>query len=147
MGPEPQAVIRDKLTRLAEYIDELAPYLKNPFARHAASKGNQRIVERLAQIIVETASDTNDLLIAEAKGSPASHARASFEQARDLGVIPATLCDRFTVHYVRMRNLILHQYDRQDTRTVFHTSRRLICDARAYAKAVDKHLRRAEPDA
>jgi len=41
-----------------------------------------------------------------------------------------------------MRNLIVHQYDRLDTRTLFHASRRLIQDAKAYITAVQRYLAR-----
>ncbi len=135
-------LIREKLTRLAESVDEISPYVKQPYDRYAGRKGDQRVVERLVQIIVEIASDANDLLIAEARGVPAPHARASFEQVRDLGILPAALAGRFIVRYVRMRNLIVHQYDRLDTRTLFHASRRLIQDAKAYITAVQRYLAR-----
>lgn len=140
MESQQSALIHEKLTRLAEYIEELSPYLAQPYARYVGRRGDQRIVERLAQIIVEMASDTNELLIAEAQGIPALHARASFEQARDLGVLPSALAERFIGRYVRMRNLIVHQYDRLDVRTVFHTSRRLVKDAGAYVVAVRRYL-------
>jgi uncharacterized protein YutE (UPF0331/DUF86 family) len=142
MGPQHRALIREKLTRLAESVDEISPYLKQPYDRYAGRKGDQRIVERLAQIIVEMTSDTNDLLIAEARGAPAPHARASFEHVRALGILPAGLTERFIVRYVRMRNLIVHQYDRLDTRTLFQASRRLITDTRAYIMAVQRYLAR-----
>ena len=66
----------------------------------------------------------------------------SVEQVRDLGILPAALAGRFIVRYVRMRNLIVHQYDRLDTRTLFHASRRLIQDAKAYITAVQRYLAR-----
>ena len=140
MGSQEKTLLLEKLTRLAEYIDELAPYVKLSYTRHAQSKGNQRVVERMAQIIVETTIDANELLIADAKGAPASHARASFQQVREMGVLPAPLADRFIDRYVRMRNLIVHEYDRLDPRTVFHSSQRLVRDARAYVSAVKRYL-------
>lgn len=140
MEPQHRTLIREKLTRLAETVDEISPYVSQPYARYVGRKGDQRIVERLAQVIVEITSDTNDLLIAEAQGAPAPHARASFEQVRDLGILPAALAERFIVRYVRLRNLIVHQYDRLDTRTLFHASRRVIKDAKAYVTAVQRYL-------
>ena len=140
MESQHSALIREKLTRLAESVDEISPYLRQPYARYAGRKGDQRIVERLTQIIVEMASDTNDLLIANARGAPAPHARGSFEQVRDLGILPAALAERFIGRYVRIRNLIVHQYDRLDTRALFLASRRLTTDAKAYITAVQRHL-------
>ena len=140
MGTREKDLIREKLTRLAEYIEEAAPYLKQTYQRHAKRKGDQRIVERLAQIIVETASDINDLLIANAGGAPAPHARASFERLHEIGLLPAPLAERFADRYVRMRNLLVHQYDRLDTRTVFYTSRRLLEDAKEYVATLEQRL-------
>jgi len=140
MGTQEKALIREKLTRLAEYVEELSPYVKQTYSRYAGRKSDQRIVERLAQIIVETAIDTNDLLIADAREAPAAHARASFQQVRDLGILPATLAERFIDRYVRMRNLIVHEYDRLDSQIVFHSSQRLIKDTSAYVAAVTRFL-------
>ena len=140
MGTQEKALIREKLTRLAEYVEELSPYVKQTYSRYAGRKSDQRIVERLAQIIVETTIDTNDLLIADARDAPAPHARASFQQVRDLGILPAALAETFIDRYVRMLNLIVHEYDRLDKRTVFHSSQRLIKDARGYVAAVTRFL-------
>jgi len=140
MGTQEKTLIREKLNRLIEYVDELSPYVKQTYSRYAGRKGDQRIVERLAQIIVETTIDTNDLLIADARDAPAPHARASFQQVRDLGILSAALADRFIDRYVRMRNLIVHEYDRLDRQTVFHASQRLIKDASAYVAAVTRFL-------
>jgi len=140
MGTQEKALIREKLTRLAEYVEELSPYVKQTYSRYAGRKGDQRIVERLAQIIVETTIDTNDLLIADAGDTPAHHARASFQQVRDLGILPAALAERFIDRYVRLRNLIVHEYDRLDRQTVFHSSQRLIKDAKEYVPAVMRYL-------
>ncbi len=140
MGTGEAALIREKLTRLTEYIDELTPYVQQPYARYARSRAEQRIVERVAQIIIETIIDTNELLIAAAGRAPAPHARASFEQVREMGALPAALAERFIDRYVRMRNLIVHQYDRLDARTVFHSSQRLIRDAKTYVTAVNRYI-------
>ena len=49
MGSQEKTLLLEKLTRLAEYIDELAPYVKLSYTRHAQSKGNQRVVENDAR--------------------------------------------------------------------------------------------------
>jgi len=132
-------LIRQKLTNLTAYVDELAPYLLVSYREYREMSGRQRIVERLAQVIVECAIDTNGMLLIDAGQPPARSARQSFEAIHRLGIIDEHLLSRFQ-RYVGMRNRIVHDYDRLDSRILFHSAQRLLDDARVYVVQVHGYL-------
>jgi uncharacterized protein YutE (UPF0331/DUF86 family) len=138
-------LVRRKLTNLTAYLDELAPYLTITYPEYRERPGQRRIVERLAQVIVECAIDVNGLLLSGTGQPPAQSARQSFEVAHRLGVIDEHLSSSFQRH-VGMRNRIVHDYDRLDNRLLFYAARRLQDDARAYVVQVYGYIEACEGD-
>lgn len=143
MDTEHIHLIRQKLTNLIAYVDELAPYLAPPYQTYQKAPGRRRIVERLAQVIVECAIDTNGMLLVDAGQRPAQSARQSFDAIHQLDIVDKHLLSRFR-RYVGMRNRIVHDYDRLDDHTLFHSARRLLDDARSYVVQVHNYLEASE---
>jgi len=135
-----ERLIRQKLANIASYIEELAPYLDEPLSDYLAQPGRRRIVERLAQIIIESAIDTNNLLIVSLGGMAIPTARQSFEAVHRLQIIDDYLLTRFRRTYIGFRNRIVHDYDVLDSRIVYATVRRLLGDARKYVETVYSYL-------
>jgi uncharacterized protein YutE (UPF0331/DUF86 family) len=133
-------LIQQKLMNMDSYIEELEPYLESSLEEYLEKPGQRRIVERLAQVIIESAIDTNNLVIAASGGAPASSARESFAAVHALGVIEDHLLTRFRQTYVGLRNRIVHDYDVLDNRVVYLTARRLLEDARKYVGSVYRYL-------
>lgn len=139
MDTQQAHLIRRKLVNLTAYVNELSPYLDVSYQEHRERPGNRRIVERLAQVIVECAIDVNGMLLLGAGQSPAQSAGQSFEAVHELGIIDEHLLSRFR-RYVGMRNRIVHDYDRLDNRTLFYSARRLLDDARVYVVQIHGYL-------
>jgi len=133
-------LVEPKLANMDSYIEELAPYLEGSFELYSQALGRRRIVERLAHIIIESAIDTNNLLLLAQSICPAPTARASFEALYRQGAIDEHLLERFRQTYVRLANRIEHDYDVLDNRIVFYTARRLLGDARSYITALQGYL-------
>jgi len=133
-------LIQQKLMNMDSYIEELEPYLESSLEEYLKKPGQRRIVERLAQVIIESAIDTNNLLIVASGGAPASTARESFATVHMLGIIDDHLLTRFRQTYVGLRNRIVHDYDVLDNRVVHLTARRLLEDARKYMGSVYHYL-------
>jgi len=133
-------LIQQKLINMDSYIEELGPYLESPLEEYLEKPALRRIVERLVQIIIESAIDTNNLLIVASGGVPASTARESFAAVHELGVIDDDLLTRFRQTYIGLRNRIVHDYDVLDNRLVYFTARRLTADARKYVGSVYSYL-------
>ena len=94
----------------------------------------------MAQVIIESAIDTNNLVIVASGGAPASTARESFAAVHALGVIDDHLLTRFRQTYVGLRNRIVHDYDVLDNRVVYLTAKWLLKDARKYVGSVYRYL-------
>ncbi len=139
MDTQQAHLIRRKLVNLTAYVNELSPYLDVLYQEHRERPGNRRIVERLAQVIVECAIDVNGMLLIGAGQLPAQSARQSFEAVHELGIIDEHLLSHFR-RYVGMRNRIVHDYDRLDNRTLFYSARRLLDDARVYVVQIHGYL-------
>lgn len=133
-------LIQQKLINMDRYIEELGPYLESSLEEYLDKPGLRRIVERLAQVIIESAIDTNNLLIVASGGVPASTARESFAAIHALGVIDEYLLTRFHETYIGLRNRIVHDYDVLDNRVVYFTARRLMDDARKYVGSVYRYF-------
>jgi len=136
----PNDTLRDiivrKLTTMASYLDELKKYLSEAAANELPTRVAQRLVERMAQLVIECAVDTNQLLLDLLGAPPAGSARESFAELQLRGVLDDYLARGFQQTYVGMRNRIIHDYERLDSRIVFHTSRRLLDDGEAYINTV-----------
>ena len=128
-------LIEVKLATLEDYLNELAPHLDATETAYLNSRNERRIVERLAQVIVDSAIEANFLLSQRfAEEVPATE-RQSFEEAHALGAIDAHLLDRFQRH-VGFRNRIVGDFDVLDNRLVYTVSQRLLNDARVYVQSV-----------
>ena len=133
-------LIQQKLVNMDSYIEELGPYLESSLEEYLEKPGQRRVVERLAQVIIESAIDTNNLLIVASGDAPASTARESFAAVHTLGIIDSYLLTRFRQTYVGLRNRIVHNYDVLDNRVVYLTAGRLMEDARKYVGSVYRYL-------
>ena len=139
-------LIEVKLATLEDYLNELAPHLDASEEAYLRSRNERRIVERLAQVVVDSAVEVNVLLIERyAEDVPASE-RQSFEEMHILGAIDAHLLDRFQRH-VGFRNRIVGDFDVLDNRMVFSVAKRLLDDARAYVRSVQHFMLLREGEA
>ena len=139
MSVDYDCLIKQKLTGMASYIEELTPYLQVPVKRYLEDSGRRRIVERLAQVIIESAIDINGLLIERAGNVPPATAYRSFDSVNELGAIDDQLTARFH-RYVGLRNRIVHDYDVLDSKIVYYSAKRLLDDAKQYIGSVYAYL-------
>lgn len=104
-----EELIRRKLTHLSSYLDELNAYASVDPADYALAGGPRRAVERLIQLVVETAVDINVHVVTEIEGSPSPDYRASFPAAARCGAIPFDLAERLAPA-AGLRNVLVHDY-------------------------------------
>lgn len=128
-------LVQQKLANQKSYLVELAPYVDLEYADYQSRPGYNRIVERLVQIIVESAIDINEKIIEAMNEPPPASARESFEVIKRLGVIDDTAATVFQT-YVGLRNRIVHAYEKLDNHIVYFNAKRLLQDAARYITAV-----------
>ncbi|HXF73416.1 MAG TPA: DUF86 domain-containing protein [Actinomycetota bacterium] len=128
-------IVRRKLSHLDGYLDELERYRDVDLETYLAAGGPRRAVERLIQLIVETAADINVHVATELEGRPPSDYRASFHAAARIGLIPPALAERLAPS-AGLRNALVHEYATIDDARV-HASIPLVLDGfREYARSV-----------
>jgi uncharacterized protein YutE (UPF0331/DUF86 family) len=134
-------IVRRKLAHLDRYLGELEAHRRIGLEEYLAAAGPRRAVERLIQLIVETAIDINVHVATELEGQPPTDYRRSFSAAARLGLLPPDLAERLAPA-AGLRNALVHDYaDIDDARV--HAAIPLVLDGfREYAHAVQAWLDR-----
>lgn len=136
------AVIQDKLTRMAAYLQELEPlgrrssldeYRTNSLVKHSA--------ERLIELIVEAAVDINGLLVTLAGSPPPRDYYASFLAVGRLHVYPEKLGKQLA-RTAGLRNRLAHEYETIDDAIVHQNVRRFPTLYRPYIRSVSRYVGR-----
>lgn len=134
-------IVRRKLAHLDRYLGELEAHRGLALGEYVAPGGPRRTVERLIQLIVETAADINVHVVTELEGQPPTDHRGSFSAAARLGLIPADLAQRLAPS-AGLRKALVHDYADIDEARV-HAAIPLVLDGfRGYARAVQAWLDR-----
>ncbi|MDE3087895.1 MAG: DUF86 domain-containing protein [Chloroflexota bacterium] len=136
MKPADRNLILEKLVSLNQYSTELESNLQIPLKRFLAEQVRQRAVERLFQIVVECATDTNTLLLVAMNQTPANSARESYQAIGELGGLDNAMTKRFREQYVPKRNFIVHLYEKVEPRDLYYSAHRLVRDVREYAEQI-----------
>lgn len=137
-------VVRRKLTQLHRYLDELEAFRDVSLDAYQAPDGPRRAVERLLQLIVEVAVDTNVHIVTEMEGAPPPDYRSSFSAAARHGVFPAELGERLAPS-AGLRNILVHEYGDvrdEDVHSAIHPA---LDDFREFAHLVREWLERSHP--
>src|SRR5207247_249079 len=93
--PRHRALLQRKLGSLAAYLDELEATMPATLEPYTAQTIIRRAVERLVQLVVESAADAADLLLAEEGRTVGEAARDVFEALHPAGIIGDDLRRRF----------------------------------------------------
>lgn len=141
------AVIRDKLTRMGHYLQELEAlgrrytledYCTSPLVKHSA--------ERVIELIVEAAVDINGLIVTLAGLPPPKDYYASFLELGRQRVYPWTFGKQLA-STAGLRNRLAHEYETIKDPLVYRNVKRLPSLYRRYVACVQAHLQRRQPAA
>jgi len=131
-----RATIERKLALLVAYTDELRPLVQPEKDAPAPSNVARRAIERLIQVVVEVATDVNELVVVALGRPQPQTSREGFRAMVTAGVLPEKAVQRFITSYVGLRNRIVHDYDTLDAELVLQAARRLLSDAVAYGRLI-----------
>lgn len=138
--------IEQKLTALAEYLDELEQISQYSYQEYKANFQIKRTVERLIQLVVECATDINGLLITGLGEVPPRDYFSSFIALGDLGVLPTGFADTLAPT-TAIRNRLVHEYETVDERLVYAGVKPILEEFTQYAELVSKYLKETEYEA
>ncbi len=105
-------VIKSKLSAISQYYEELIPYLEK-YRAGDISLTDPRIfvVERLFQLIADTAIDINTHIIARKKFEPSEDYEGTFRILGLHGIIPLDLAEKISGS-IGLRNRMVHGYEK-----------------------------------
>ena len=139
-----RSVIRDKLTRMGGYVQELEPlgrqysvdeYCANGLVKHTG--------ERLIELIVEAAVDINGLLVTLRGLPPPRDYYASFLELGRQGVYPWAFGKQLA-STAGLRNRLAHEYETIKDPLVYRNVRTMPALYRRYIAAVRRYLERPQ---
>ncbi len=135
-----QILIEEKLNSTKKFMLELAPFLRVSRQQFEREIWRQRVVERLTQIVVECAIDTNALLVQALNLPTPQHAKESFQILNQQGALDDVIMKRYVDKYVGLRNVIVHLYEKVEARSLYYSAHRLLKDADVYIEQIQKFL-------
>ena len=106
-----QEEIKKKIEAIRAYLDEIKPLAAPVSGLILQDKVKVRAIERLYQLIVDEAVDTNMLIISDSTiASPESY-RSTFYGLSELKVLDYNFVVRIS-ESVKLRNQIVHEYEK-----------------------------------
>ncbi len=132
------ALLGDKLTSLAGYLEELESLLPDEEDAYLSDLRTRRAVERLIQLVVEAATDINSLLLLSIGKPVPESAYQSFLDVARAGALPEDIARRLAP-LTGLRNRLTYSYNAVDDRVVYRAVGRAMDDLRAFCA----HLRGA----
>lgn len=124
---------------MGRYLDELAPLLKADNTAIKSEVVPLRAIERLFQLIVDTAIDINTHVISEEDLGAPSEYRGTFIILGEKNVIPLPFSEKIASS-VGLRNRIIHQYDKIDVDRMLNTIKKNINDYIEYLGHIKKFI-------
>ena len=149
------AVVQAKLVTMNRYLSELEERLPDDEGSYLADRDCQLAVERLCQLTVECAIDTNVLLLDGLGQLPPQSAREGFENLEQLGVLDSTIARLFYTTFVGFRHRLVvvhevtterseHDYEHLNNRIVYRTAQMLLNATRQYIGTISAFLAQRE---
>lgn len=135
-------LIEKKLRQIAEYIGELELVLALGNEAIRSDKVKLRSVERLLQLMVDTAVDINEHIIAEEKLAVPDDYQSTFAVLAERRILPDVFSKKIAPS-VGLRNAVVHQYEKIDLDRMIDAIRNNISDYREYITHINEFLKDA----
>jgi len=133
-------LLRQKLAELAQYLDELEPLSASSFDAYQADYIKRHAVEKLIELIVETASDINRHILESSGAAPPVTYFSTFDEMGNTGILSKPLAARLA-STTGLRNRLVHGYEKIQHQIVYRSVKPLIKDYRQYFVRINDILR------
>jgi uncharacterized protein YutE (UPF0331/DUF86 family) len=111
-------IIRRKLVKMSEYLQELARLEDISYSDYISDFKHKRSVERLIQLLVDVAVDINSHVLVDEGFAPPQDAFDSFIKVGQIGVLPYEFAEAIAPA-TGERNIIVHEYEAIDDALVY----------------------------
>lgn len=132
-------IIANKLERMVERLDRLKAYEEYPLEQYLADDNTQIIVERLLELLIQSALDINKSLLKRVAGKSVEKNFDSFIEMGACGFIPSNLAQKLAPSGP-FRNVLSHQYDDIIPEQVFANFREALDQYPQYIEAIQDYL-------
>lgn len=134
-------VIESRLASLIEYLQELESLQNISYQEYCSDFKNKRTIERLLQLIIETACDINAHIVVKKNLKPPKDHHFSFVRLEQLGIVPQLLCQDLA-RSVGLRNRLVHEYESINDKIVFDSIPVALQDYRSYVSTIQAYLKK-----
>jgi uncharacterized protein YutE (UPF0331/DUF86 family) len=131
-------IVKRKLKKLNSYLNELAFYENITWEKYLDNFQNKRVIERLLQLIVDTAVDINSHTVVDSGSPPPCDSFNSFFEAAKLGMFSSDFA-REIAPSTGLRNIIVHEYEQIDDALVYNSIKETLYMYKEYLKYVLKY--------
>jgi len=133
-------IIEKKLEQTKLLLKELKGLLVKPFSLQGFGMIIIRAAERDFQLIVDTASDINMVIIQDKTGKIPENYHQAFADLEKLGIFDDSVL-RQLIQASRLRNILVHDYDFEEDFKRFYSSAKFILPAfEQYIKTIIKYI-------
>lgn len=132
-------LVKNKMADIQSYIQELEPLLKEETRDLIENNLKLRTVERLFQLIVDTAVDINTHIITASHFSVPDDYQSTFTILAKNNVMLVAFANQIAPS-VGLRNLIVHKYGRVDLKKMMDDIKSEIGQYLEYLKHINKFI-------
>ena len=132
-------IVHERITRIQAYIEELRPFLSMNYPEYMNDSRNYRTVERVIQLIVDTAVEINDHILSGSGELPPGDYKQSFTDLLKLGLGPQEFIEHISKS-AGMRNILVHEYTNVDAQRVYESIDLAANEYAQYCKAILEFL-------
>lgn len=139
MGKIEVEIINEKLTALHVYYQELKELENITFEEYRNNNLYKRSIERLIQLVVETSTDINNMILKGLDKGPTVDYYSSFIELAEAQVIPMEFALQIAPS-TGLRNVIVHEYQKVDDEIVFKSIKKTLEYYLKYIKLIHQFI-------
>ncbi len=133
-------IVEKKIEQIKVLLKEIEGLLSKPFSLDGFGMIIIRAAERDFQLIVDTASDINTIILGDKTGKIPETYRESFSHLADIKIFPETVLQRL-IQGARLRNVLVHDYDfDEDFKRFYDSAKVLVPFFNEYVKGIIKYI-------
>jgi uncharacterized protein YutE (UPF0331/DUF86 family) len=131
--------VRLRLALILDYLNEIEPLASMSFEEFLSNRYMQRAAERLLEITIQAAIDTNNHLLKEQFGFAIPSNAIGFQELSRCGVISGELANQLA-DSGRLRNRLAHRYYEIDYGILFTILSEVLAHYPLYAQQVENFV-------
>ncbi len=135
------AILESKLADLQAFYKEIVVIVSEDSLDIIADSLKLHSVERLFQLIVDTAIDINTHIISTSNGAVPDDYQSTFMVLAERNILPKEFALRIAPS-VGLRNLVVHRYGKVDIKRMIEDIKKEIGQYQEYARYIVSHLHR-----